>query len=70
MLISLTQAGDSGFTIEHLVAVSELTEPAVYNSVTGLVLSSLVDIAGSLLERRYKLHRLTEVFLLRMFEEE
>jgi hypothetical protein len=70
ILISLTQAGDSGFTIEHLVAVSELTEPVVYNSVTGLVLSSLVDIAGSLLERRYKLHRLTEIFLLRMFEED
>ncbi len=70
ILISLTQAGDSGFTIEHLVAVSELSEPVVYNSVTGLVLSSLVDITGSLLERRYKLHRLTEVFLLRMFEEE
>ena len=70
LLISLTQAGESGFTIEHLVAVSQLSEPVVYNCVTGLVLSSLVDITGSLLERRYKLHRLTEIFLLSMFEEE
>jgi len=70
ILISLTQAGESGFTIEHLMAVSELDEPLVYNSVTGLVLSSLVDITGSLFERRYKLHRLTEIFLLRLIEEE
>lgn len=70
ILISLTQAGESGFTIEHLMAVSELDEPIVYNSVTGLVLSSLVDITGNLFERRYKLHRLTEIFLLRMIEEE
>jgi hypothetical protein len=70
ILISLTQAGESGFSMEHLVAVSELTEPIVYNSVTSLVLSSLVDITGPLLERRYKLHRLTEIFLLRLIEEE
>lgn len=70
ILISLTQAGESGFTIEHLMAVSELDEPIVYSSVTGLVLSSLVDITGNLFERRYKLHRLTEIFLLRMIEEE
>ncbi len=70
ILISLTQAGETGFTIEHLVAVSELSESIVYNSVTGLVMSSLVDITGSLLERRYKLHRLTEIFLLRMLEDE
>lgn len=70
ILISLTQAGESGFSLEHLVAVSELKEPIVYNSVTGLVLSSLVDITGPLLERRYKLHRLTEIFLLRLIEED
>jgi hypothetical protein len=70
LLVSLTQAGESGFTLEHLIAVSELSETAVYNSLTGLVVSSLVDITGSLLERRYRLHRLTEIFLLRMIEGE
>ncbi|WP_420643072.1 NB-ARC domain-containing protein [Candidatus Leptofilum sp.] len=70
VLVSLTQAGESGFTLDHLVAVSELPETAVYNSLTGLVVSSLVDIAGTLLERRYRLHRLTEIFLLRMIEGE
>lgn len=68
VLVSLTQAGESGFTLDHLVAVSELSETAVYNSLTGLIVSSLVDIAGTLLERRYRLHRLTEIFLLRMIE--
>lgn len=68
VLISLTQAGESGFTLEHLVAVSGLSEAIVYNCLTGLVISSLVDITGTLLDRRYKLHRLTEIFLLRMIE--
>lgn len=68
VLVSLTQAGESGFTLDHLVAVSELSETAVYNSLTGLVVSSLVDIAGTLLQRRYRLHRLTEIFLLRMIQ--
>ena len=68
VLISLTQAGESGFTIEHLVAVSEFPETTVYECLTDLVLISLVDITGSLMERRYRLHRLTEIFLLRMIE--
>lgn len=68
VLVSLTQAGESGFTIEHLMAVSELSETVVYERLTDLVLTSLVDITGSLMERRYRLHRLTEVFLLRMIE--
>ena len=70
VLISLTQAGETGFTLEHLVAVSGLSEAVVYNCLTNLVISSLVDIAGTLLERKYKLHRLTEIFLLRMIEGE
>ena len=70
VLISLTQAGETGFTLEHLVAVSGLSEAVVYNCLTNLVISSLVDITGTLLERKYKLHRLTEIFLLRMIEGE
>lgn len=70
VLVSLTQAGESGFTLDHLVAISELSETTIYNSLTGLVVSSLVDITGTFLERRYRLHRLTEIFLLRMIEGE
>ena len=68
VLVSLTQAGESGFSVEHLIAVSELSDSVVYKCLTDLVLISLVDIAGSLLERRYRLHRLTEMFLLHMIE--
>lgn len=68
VLVSLTQAGESGFSIEHLIAVSGLSDTIVYKSLSNLVLTSLVDTAGSLLKRRYCLHRLTEVFLLHIVE--
>jgi hypothetical protein len=69
-LLALTQAGESGFTFDHLVAVSGLTEAALDQCLEKLILLSLVDPGGSLNERRYRLHRLTEVFLLRMFGQE
>lgn len=68
VVVCLTQAGESGFNIEHLVAVSELPEIVVYECLTDLVLISLVDITGSLIDRRYRLHRLTEIFLTRVIE--
>jgi hypothetical protein len=68
-LLALTQAGETGFTFEHLVAVADLPESAVDHCLEELILLSLVDLGGSLMERRYRLHRLTEVFLLRMFTE-
>jgi hypothetical protein len=70
VLLALTQAGESGFTFDHLVAVSSLPETVVHQCLEELVLLSLVDLSGSLTERRYRLHRLTEVFLLRMFGQE
>lgn len=69
-LLALTQAGETGFTFEHLVAVAGLSEAAVDRCLEELILLSLVDLGGSLVERRYRLHRLTEVFLLRMFADE
>ncbi len=68
-LLSLTQAGETGFTFEHAVEVSGLPEGAVDRSLEKLVLLSLVDLTGKLTERRYRLHRLTEVFLLKMLDE-
>jgi len=65
-LIGLTQAGETGFKLDHLVAISNLPEATVNESLQELILLSLVDLTGSLFERRYRLHRLTEVFLLRM----
>ena len=69
-LLALTQAGETGFNLEHLVAVSGLSEAVVDQCLQELILLSLVDLKGSLFERRYSLHRLTEVFLLRSFAEQ
>lgn len=66
-LLALTQAGETGFTFEHLVAVSLLPGSSVADSLEELILLSLVDQKGTLFERRYSLHRLTTAFLLRTF---
>jgi hypothetical protein len=66
-LLALTQAGATGFTLEHLTAVSGLPEEMLDTSLERLILLSLVDVGGNLLERRYRLHRLTEMYLRKMF---
>lgn len=66
-LLSLSQASETGFTFEHIVSISGIPEFDVDRSLENLILLSLVDLGGNLYERRYKLHRLTEVFLLNMF---
>lgn len=66
-LLALTQTGESGFTLSHLAAVSDLEELVLVSCLQELILLSLVDIGGTLAERRYRLHRLTEAFLLRTF---
>lgn len=68
-LLALTQAGDSGFSFEHLVEISGLIEEDVSHCLEDLIQSSLVDLSGTIFDRRYRLHRLSEVFLLRMFED-
>ena len=69
ILLALTQAGETGFSSEHLAAVSSLSIELVSRSLEKLILLSMVDLSGNLLERRYRLHRLTEVFLLNTFAE-
>lgn len=66
-LLALTQAGESGFNFDHLVEITGLDEQTVINSIEELIQLSLVDLSGTLFDRRYCLHRLTEVFLMRMF---
>jgi hypothetical protein len=67
VLLTLTQAGESGFTFEHLTAVAGLNRRQVGAAIEELILLSLVDLGGTLSERRYRLHRLTERFLLSVF---
>lgn len=68
-LLALTQAGEAGFNLQHLSEVADLSESVVSRSLEKLILLSLVDLTGSLFDKRYRLHRLTEVFLLKMFAE-
>lgn len=67
-LLGLSQASETGFTFDHIVSISGLSEVSVDRSLENLILLSLVDLGGSLHERRYRLHRLTEVFLLNMID--
>ncbi|MBE2220823.1 MAG: hypothetical protein IAF02_04750 [Anaerolineae bacterium] len=67
ILLALSQASEIGFTFDHIMSISGLSEMHVDQSLENLILLSLVDLGGSLHERRYRLHRLTEVFLLTMF---
>jgi hypothetical protein len=69
-LLALTEAGETGFNLEHLANISSLPLELVSGSIEKLILLSMVDLSGNLFERRYRLHRLTEVFLLNTFGEE
>lgn len=69
-LLALTQAGETGFNLQHLSEVADLPESSVSRSLEKLILLSLVDLTGNLFDKRYRLHRLTEVFLLKMFSEQ
>lgn len=66
-LLGLSQAGESGFTFDHLLGVSGLARSVLSRALEELILLSLVDVGGNLVERRYRLHRLTELFLLQTF---
>ncbi|MCB9418774.1 MAG: hypothetical protein H6667_03145 [Ardenticatenaceae bacterium] len=70
VLLALTQAGETGFNLDHIAEISTISLESVSRSLEKLILLSMVDLSGNLLERRYRLHRLTEVFLLKMFAEE
>jgi hypothetical protein len=68
-LISLLDAGSSGFTFEYLTSLITFPVAALPEALEELILLSLVEQVGALESRRYRLHRLTELFLRRMLEE-
>lgn len=65
-LLALSQAGESGFTFEHLVDVAGFPEEVIERNLEHLILLSLVDPGGTIVEKRYRLHRLTDSFLHRL----
>lgn len=68
-LISLLDAGSSGFTFEYLTRLISFPAAILPEALEELILLSLVEQAGALESRRYRLHRLTELFLRRMLDE-
>ena len=68
ILLSLMDAGETGFTFRHLRDVAEMSDEQLTKSLEQLILVSLVDVTGNLFEKRYRLHRLTEAFLHRLLE--
>ena len=69
-LLALTQAGESGFTFEQLESRVSLSQTKLIECLENLILISLVDRTGTIMERCYRLHRLTELSILKMLEEE
>ncbi|MFZ0548614.1 MAG: NB-ARC domain-containing protein [Candidatus Promineifilaceae bacterium] len=70
ILLALTQAGESGFSFEQIASRVSVTGKILVQSLENLILLSLVDRTGTLLERCYRLHRLTELSIIRMLEDE
>ncbi len=60
LAMPLAQAGDR----EQLAAINRLDLAALDGALEQLIALSLVDVQGDLTDRRYRIHRLTETFLL------
>jgi DNA-binding MarR family transcriptional regulator len=60
LVMPLAQNG----TFDQLAAVSEVDPQALNQALEYLVRLSLVEVSGDLEQRRYRIHRLTETFLL------
>ncbi len=60
----LTMPIHPNVTFDHLLAVSGFDAADLAQGLEQLVTLSLVELAGDLADRRYRLHRLTETFLL------
>jgi hypothetical protein len=69
-LVSLMDAGGNGFAFDYLATLVSFGARALLDSLEELILLSLVDQTGSVMNRRYRLHRLTELFLHRVLDEE
>jgi hypothetical protein len=63
VLITMPLVAAPGTTLEHLAGVSEVAYNQLDQALDLLICLSLVQVGGSLTERRYSIHRLTETFL-------
>lgn len=63
LLQAMPLVSESGALPEQLVAISGLSETTLWPAVTELVSRSLLEVRGTVQERRYGIHRLTDTFL-------
>ena len=61
----MTLVAESGALPEQMQAICGLDEDGFWTAVHELVARSLLEVQGTLQERRYGIHRLTETFLRR-----
>jgi hypothetical protein len=64
VLAIMPLVAEGGGGLDQISALCELDEPEMMAGLKQLVALSLVDVQGTLEERRYSIHRLTETFLL------
>lgn len=63
LLQAMALTAEVGALPEQMRDISGLTEPSFWAAVQELVSRSLLEVRGTLQERRYGIHRLTETFL-------
>lgn len=63
LLETMPLVAGMGGTLEHIMAISELSQKRILPAINELVNRSLLETSGSLADRRYSIHRLTETFL-------
>lgn len=64
VLLALPLAGAAGARLEQLAGATKLEQSAALAAITELVRQALVEVGGSVQTRRYRIHRLTETFLM------
>jgi hypothetical protein len=63
LLQAMPLVSEAGALPKQLLAISGLSEADLWPAITELVSRSLLEVRGTMQERRYGIHRLTETFL-------
>ncbi len=63
LLQAMPLVAETGALTEQMTVISGLNEENFWSAVAELVSRSLLEVRGSIHERRYGIHRLTETFL-------
>lgn len=63
VLLTMPLVASPGTKLDHLAGATGLSDDRLYDALEDLIRLSLVNVGGSLDQRRYSIHRLTETFL-------